>query len=207
MIKSVIGLSEELGINLYSLHPGFKHDLIPEKKEGFFIKYNEECNKREDFYQTLKSVQFTVGENFKIAVENLSPKAPDDIYSYLCTPNDIKDFLEYFDNMPNIGILLDLGHLNVASNLLNFDKYEILNWLFSNYSGRIFEIHISENDGSKDLHRISELDSWQIKFLVDHRKNLKDIPLVLEWHNTPNEDAFERYKMIAELLEDGEEGF
>lgn len=200
-VKNAVALSKELGKDLYSFHPGFRYDLLPRMTDRFFIKADENLNNRNDYYQTLKYIsQYIIDSDFKIAVENLSPKNPTETYSFLCTPDDIEEFMFNIKDLPNVGILLDLGHLNVAANLLNFDKFEVLEYL-SNHIDRIFEIHLSENNGSKDFHNISELESWQIKYLMDIRKNLNDIPVVLEWHNCASKEAFQTYEMIKMKLE------
>ena len=52
----------------------------------------------------------------------------------------------------NVGLLLDLGHLNISSNFFKFSKQSFLDKYISNYKDRLLEIHISENNGIKDEH-------------------------------------------------------
>jgi len=201
LIRKATGLTVKFNQNLYSIHPGFRHDLLPEIKEGFFIKQNNESNIMKDFYLMIDILlKEIVPDGFRIAVENLSPKSATDQYSFLCTPEDIKQFLEYYHNRPNVGIVLDLGHLNVASVYLNFNKNKTLTNLLTNYLDRIFEIHISENNGQTDSHKITSIDSWQIKFLYKNKKVLKDKPIVLEWHHSAARLAYERFEMIMDKL-------
>lgn len=201
LIENAVRFSKKIGKNLYSLHPGFRHDLLPQSDDGFFIKSAVNCNSRDDYYKTLEEISHNMAkDNFKIAVENLAPKDSNEIYSFLCSKEDIFEFMTNFSGMPNVGMLLDLGHLNVASHILNFDKYELLDELFCNYQSRIFEIHVSENNGLKDTHNISTLDSWQIDYLLTHGRVLGDIPVVLEWHNCASEEAFKIFEILERSL-------
>jgi len=202
-IKYSIDLSKRLGKSIYSLHPGFKNDLLPKLRDLFFIKANNKFNRKKDFYQTLNSIlDQEIDSDFKIAVENLHPKNSFEVYSFLCTPDDIDSFLIYFNEISNVGILLDMGHLNIAANMLNFGRCKMLDNLFGKYYKKIFEIHISENDGTKDSHNISQVNSWQIEYLQGCKKYLKDVPLVLEWHNCASGEAFKRYEIIRNRLEE-----
>lgn len=204
IVQHAIDLSNKLGNNMYSLHPGYKHELLPKMIDGFFIKevQTENCNARDVFYQTVRDVAAANrGTSFKIAIENLSPKNSAEIYSFLCGPDDIMDFLGHFQDVPAVGILLDLGHLNIAAQILGFDKYEVLDKLFSSYGDRIFEIHVSDNDGTKDFYRISALDSWQIEYLTTKSAGLKEVPVVMEWQACASRDSFDRYERIRERLE------
>lgn len=202
-IRDCVDLLTKLGKNLYSLHPGLMNDLQPILREGYFIKSNDRVNSREDFYHMVDRVMDEiVTDDFRIAVENLHPKSDTELYSFLCTPDDIIEFLKRFNNRDNVGIVLDLGHLNVSARRLNFDKYQVLDEIFSNHMDRIFEIHVSENDGLSDAHGISEIESWQIKYLEKYRQELKMVPVVLEWHHSAHRQAFGRYLSIREKLED-----
>ena len=73
-----------------------------------------------------------------------------------CNYDQIKELI---DQVPkSIGLLLDLGHMNISKGHLieiNFRKY------LSNFGDRLHEVHISENAGLKDEHRALEKDSWQ----------------------------------------------
>ena len=53
---------------------------------------------------------------------------------------------------------------------MKFDKDEFLKKIVDKYGDRIFEIHISENDGVRDLHSRIYKDSWQLKALGYFKK-------------------------------------
>ncbi len=201
LIKEAVGLLREFEVELYSIHPGFRKDLSPKLQDGFFANKTETFTRRENFYQMLDFVvKEIVPEGFRIAVENLCPKASTDLYSFVSSPRDIEEFLGFFQDKPNIGILLDFGHLNVTSNYLNFDKAKIAKELFLKYKDRIFEVHLSENDGYKDSHNISSIDSWQIELLAKNKEAIRDIPIVLEWHYAAGPSAYRNFEAIKNKL-------
>ena len=201
MIEQAIDLSRKFGKDLYSLHPGFKNDLILGQKGKFFLNGNEKSNRKENIYQMVDILVNKFSANgFRIAIENLCPIVLNILHTFITTPSDIEEFLNYYKNRQNIGFLLDLGHLSVAANYFKFDKKEVLDDLFSKYPDKIFELHISENDGRIDSQKVSLIDSWQIEFLTKNREALKDIPIVFEWHYSASPLAYERFKIIKDKL-------
>lgn len=207
LIKQAINLSKKFGKNIYSVHSGFKKDLIPDSKGGFSVSDINYPNWRENFYQNINYItDELVPADFKIALENLHPKAVsrlsylDSLNPLITNPEEIEEFLEYYKDESNVGLLLDLGHLNVASDYFNFNKEEFLEDLFSKHHDKIFELHLSENDGEIDSHGVLPIDSWQIEFLLKNKEIVKNIPLVFEWRNSANPSAFQRFKMIKDKL-------
>jgi sugar phosphate isomerase/epimerase len=202
-IQRALTLAGDLGASLYTIHSGLLYDVIPEKKDHFFIRASDSLNDRRTFYDNLRDVIHTMAQpHFKIAVENLTPRSIREIYSFLCTPDDLFGFLEEFQDLASVGLLLDLAHLNIAAQMLSFDKREVLDQLVCKHGDRIFELHLSENDGSRDQHRITDLDSWQIGFLAEHKVRLAERNITFEWQNCASKATFERFSLIREMLGD-----
>ena len=201
LIKQACRLAKKFGGNLYSIHPGFKNNLMPELKEGCFFPETGPVNRKEDFYARLdKIIHDILPRGFRIAVENLCPRVLNTVYSFIGSPQDIEEFFAYYENNPDVGLLLDLGHFNVAAKFLDFDKIEALESLFAKYKDRIFEIHISDNDGHSDSHKVTEVDSWQVEFLSKYKQFLKQVPVVLEWHHSAGRFAYDRFVDIDRKL-------
>ena len=70
----------------------------------------------------------------------------------------------------DVGLLLDLGHLNISSNLLKFDKIKFLEKFLDLYGNRLLEVHISENNGIKDEHLALHKNSWQLEAISKIKK-------------------------------------
>lgn len=78
----------------------------------------------------------------KVALENLEHK--NQVYM-MTRPEEFARFQEIF---PEVGVLLDLGHLKIASARLGYEVKEFLRAVQDN----VLEVHIHENDGEQDLH-------------------------------------------------------
>lgn len=204
IIKNAIRLSKALGSNLYTLHAGFDAPLY-EKGGVFYKKLNSgkkqnRQNTKKDFY---KGIDFLlshfINENFKIGIENFFP-LKGYFNSFFESQEDIIEFLSLYKKEPNIGLLLDLGHLNVAADSSGFNKFDFIDKLFSKYANKIFEIHISENNGACDSHGISNLGSWQLE-LVAKNKFLHDRPVVFEWRRYSSNLISQRFADLKRHIE------
>lgn len=205
LIINATELSEKLESNLYTMHPGFTRDLVPEM-DGMFFKASDSRNRnnkntKEDFYRTMDFLlSKVVRKDFRIGIENLFPINTIERYSFIVSPDEIFEFLSHYKDRPNVGLLLDLGHLNLASKTLGFDKLSALDEILRNHTNKIFGIHVSENNGATDSHDISLCESWQIEHLHQNRERLKNVPIVMEWHKKANRQAHKMFEAIREKL-------
>ena len=205
LISNAIRLTERLGNDLYTFHPGYNISSVTEKNGRFYedLDVGESAgiqNTKRDFYQGMDFLlDRLAGKEIRIGVENLFPFHRN-FYSFLDSIDDIEEFLDRYKDVPNIGILLDLGHLNLAANVMGFDKLNIVERVMAEYPDKIFEVHISENDGSRDFHNVSELDSWQIGFVMDNKKFLKDVPIVFEWRNGADTKTYQHFERLCKTL-------
>jgi sugar phosphate isomerase/epimerase len=202
LVAQAVSLSRKFAQSLYSIHAGYAHDLTPAKGgNGLFLPRNNKKNSGETF---LKSVEYIAAsllpDGFCLAVENAFPAYGDDSFSLLSTPSDIFAFLNRLRAYPNVGILLDLGHLNVAAYHAKFDKYQFLEKLIADYSHKIFELHVSANDRKSDDHDISAANSFEIQFVRNNISIFSSIPVVLEWHQNLSPSLYEQYRRIEEII-------
>lgn len=205
-IRRAVNLAKKLGIGFYSLHPGFNKSFVYEAEGSFYEDSKNKAhreNTKEDFYQGIEALIDRVikKENVKVAIENFFPYKG--MYSFLDSQDDILSFLEYFRDESNVGLLLDLGHLNVAARILGFDKIAFVEKAINNYPEKLFEIHISENDSDRDAHRISPLDSWQIQLLRKNRKLIK-APVVFEWRKAGKSGFYQRFLELEREINDNQ---
>ena len=75
-------------------------------------------------------------------------------------------------NDDNVGVLLDVGHLNVSANTLGFDR----NRAISQLAPFIGAFHLSENDGKTDQNLPIKKTSWFWPFV----QHFPEVPLVIE---------------------------
>ena len=98
------------------------------------------------------------------------------------------------------GILLDLGHLQISCKFYELDVEKELDKILDNYSHRIYEVHISENDSINDLHKPVKKNSWQIEAIkkIKNCSTEEDIERVfcLEVRNETTINVKKSYEML-----------
>ena len=95
----------------------------------------------------------------------------------------------------NLGITLDLGHLNVSARSLDFDKYEFIRRV----RGKVFEVHIHDNDAIVDSHEPLKEDSWISQVLASENFD-EQIPIVLEVHNLTLSQISSQLNLVRERI-------
>jgi len=106
--------------------------------------------------------------------------------------------LQRFVLSHGVGVLLDLGHFNIASSILGFDKKQSVRDLCASWEKDIIEIHLSENDGKSDSHGFPPIDGWMIQCVKEN--NLTDRPICLEVRGSSFTSVSEHYKLIHNQL-------
>lgn len=208
VIENAFRLSKETDINIYGVHPGYLRDAMIDNGKFKFIGNRISINESIEFYMNkfknkFKKLQLINNDIF-FGLENLFPNFDKKNDSFMCTFKEIESILNIpYINKSNIGIILDLGHLNISSNLLDFDKYYFLDKLVDLYSDKIYEVHISENEGRFDSHDELKSNSWQLEVLhMFKNSGPKNFPTIftLESRNlTSNKIENSYYNIIKHI--------
>jgi len=178
-MRKSIDFCHRFHIKLFSFHAGFRAD--PDSnfrflKKGHITPYQKAFT---TFVESVKEINtYAEKRGVKLAVENnvLSENnlvEGENRFLLLC---EATEFERLWEEIPtdNLGILLDLGHLKVTSNWLNFDRHEFI----ERVKEKIFAIHINDNNGKSDTHSQVNKTSWCLEAIS--RNNFTQIPLVLE---------------------------
>ena len=203
-IANVVNLAKALGSGIYTVHPGFNKSSVIDKDGKLFYEKSEKApqndNTREDFYKGIDLLLNNIAkrQNFRIGVENFFPFK--DLRSFMDSQADILEFLDHYKDEPNIGVLLDLGHLNVAADCLGFNKFDATEKIFTDYADKIFEIHMSENNGNGDFHQVSDLGSWQVELIRKNKRFLNGMPIVFEWRSVLDEQTYRSFEALKQLF-------
>jgi sugar phosphate isomerase/epimerase len=160
-----LDLCAALGTPFYSFHPGYRRDGR-ELSNGHFAFSGPQRSMSAtlaQFHANFPALHALACERgVKLAVENLFP-IRDEVTSLANTLGEMEALIAPLPG--DVGLLLDLGHLAVSANLLGFDRLAYLDGLLSRHGGRIFEVHLSGNDGETDAHLPIQPGDWQLDVL------------------------------------------
>ena len=173
IIKSSVQLAKKTGVKIYAFHPGYLREATVNSK-GYFNFYGKKRKKikssintyNNDFYKFYKSLKLDKKkQNVFLGLENLFPNNDGTNDSFMCTFKEVEKLFSYKFKSTNLCLLIDLGHLAIASKILKFDRYKYLENITKKFGDRIMEVHISNNDEKNDLHDRITKNSWQLKAL------------------------------------------
>lgn len=201
-VKKSLFVAHKLKSTLYALHPGYTKDLIlDENNEHFIPCSNNYKNKIHSLEILEKCLRILCNEaksyGLIFGVENLFP-LPDNNFSLLCEEWEIDWLFKRCADIPNLGLLLDLGHAKISSKLLNFDLNSFLEPIVNKYRHRLLGIHLSDNSGLRDDHFLPERDSWMLSFIM--KNNLNHLPITLESRNSSFDEILDYYQYLNEEL-------
>ena len=104
-------------------------------------------------------------------------------------PEEYENFFKKY-SVNDIGINLNIGHLNLAANAFKFDRIEFIN-LIEKY---ILAIEFSHNDGTEDDHLPLKDNQWYSSLIED--KRFKNSYKILEFRNTPIEKICQNIDLV-----------
>ena len=178
IIKS-IDFCADFDINFFSFHAGFRVDPDINLKFNFnnIPEYEDSFNMFKE--SVAEVVDYAERRSVKVAIENnvLAEYNLIDGQNKLLLMCELWEFERLFNEIRsnNLGVLLDIGHLKVTSNLLKFDAEELIDKL----KDKTFAVHIHENNGQVDEHRCIREGDWSLAIVNKYFKK-KDIHIVLE---------------------------
>jgi sugar phosphate isomerase/epimerase len=206
LINNALQLSIVANSKVYGIHAGYLSKAIA-KENGMFEFNYEESSYSNSLDYSIKFIN-SISKNFeknnvKLIIENLFPSIARNS-SLFCSLEQIDDLMKQVPQ--SVGLLLDLGHLNISSNIMKFSRDKFLDQFLKKYGHRLYEVHISENNGFKDEHRALEKESWQF----DALKKISDIKVenntkyeriyCLESRNAKEDQIISNLKSINEIL-------
>ena len=151
---------------------------------------------------TIKFVDYILKykpNNLSFVIENLFP-SPKKRHSLNCSYEEIEELM---NSLPNdVGILLDLGHFNISSNILGFNRNRAIDKLLGNFFDRIKEIHISENNGLKDEHLAVKKNSWQLEVIkaISTQDKKREIIYCIEARKASEEEMLDSVNLVNLIL-------
>jgi sugar phosphate isomerase/epimerase len=196
-VRSAIAMAGRLESKYYSFHAGFLIDPKPSElgqrigKRAFF----DRDESAEKFVNAVNSLsKFAATQNVQLLVENnvCSPRNFDQFKEdpfLLSDPNGVKELFHNLD--PSVRMLLDVAHLIVSANTLDYDTDDFITQCHEYIGG----YHLSDNCGTVDSNEAFDDDSYFWKYL----KNDLDYYSV-EVYNEENVKLVELVNLVKEKL-------
>ncbi len=196
-VMYAIDVCKKLNCKYYSFHAGFLCDIkISElgKKVDRKILQNREKSLDLFINRIFKISEKAKQNNINIMIEN-NVLSKNNKISFEENPFlmcDADECEKVINSCPeNVKLLIDVAHLKVSSNSLNFDKIQFLdrcNHLAGGY-------HLSDNNGLSDTNEKFDNKSW----FWDHIDNQKDY-YSIEVYNVKNKEIIELYNIVKNKL-------
>ena len=178
MVFRALDLTREIGAPFYSLHAGFITDPTSFDKTSFIFPMPKSPIGVTQANERFVLMMATVLEYAKTLGVGLL------IENNVCSPTQVGKLLllkvEEFYNifqalpMPELGILLDTGHLNITAHTLGFDRETFVDQVAPYIRG----FHLHDNDGTEDSHLSVDSGSWTLNIL--RRPEFINLPIVVE---------------------------
>lgn len=202
-IKKSIDFALKIDTRIYTIHPGFLVDPIGESKKSInydfdfgdtgslnFLQYNEYFKR---FIESVNIIDDYIAEkNIKVAIETQGSFNKKD-FMFFDKANDYCSFCRK-NNSEKIGINLNLGHLNLASQAWGFDKNRVIEILGS----KLIAVEISHNEGKEDEHRSLKANTWYTAILKN--EVFSQIPVIFEGRGLKIDKVLESYDLLVDIL-------
>jgi sugar phosphate isomerase/epimerase len=184
-IKRSIEFYKKINAKIYTFHPGFigdplranrnkkNYDFLWKKKnikDQYLLAYNQMI------LSLKKIVNFAKKKDVKIAIETEGSFKKRN-FLLLQRPEEYKNLFKFF-SPKDIGINLNIGHLNLASNAFSFSKSKFVDML----KPYIVAIELSHNNGIEDQHLPLKKNQWYWKIIND--PDFFKVYKILEFRNT-----------------------
>jgi len=202
-IKRAVDFCEKINAKLYTFHPGFLTDPkgSNQTNNNYDFQWDENqlgmtnySKAKALMFQALDEVvAYAKSKNIKVAIEtegSFNKKG----HLLMQRPEEYQQFMANYSRH-DIGINLNIGHLNLASNAFNFNRQDFID-LIQKY---IVAMELSHNNGVEDQHLPLQPEGWYWD-LINNRQ-FKDTFKILEFRNTPISEIVKNIQMIQEKID------
>jgi len=199
-IRDAVDFCDSADIQLYTFHPGFFTDPSNSNNshKNYDFQWNENQLQNRNYekakylmYRALDEVAaYSKSKNIRVAIETEGSLNKKD-HLLMQRPEEYEEFMENY-SLSDIGINLNIGHLNLAANAFDFKRSDFID-LIQNY---IAAMELSHNDGVEDQHQPLKPDGWYWDLIQDPR--FENVYKILEFRNTPILEIVKNIHIIQE---------
>ncbi|MDB4668879.1 sugar phosphate isomerase/epimerase [bacterium] len=172
-IKKAIDFCYEHSAKLYTLHPGFltdpdgsnktdkNYDFVWNENKLHYANYNSAIK---NMYTSLDIIiNYAKKNRIKIAIET-EGSFKKNKHLLMQKPEEFEIFKQNY-RPSDIGINLNIGHLNLAANAFNFDRISFV----KSIQEYILAMELSHNNGIEDQHLPLVEKSWYWDIILNDR--------------------------------------
>lgn len=192
-VRNAIDLAALVNSPFYSLHCGFCIDPSPadlgRALRGSAIPPDQAMKVFVDCVHELADYAKTRDVDLLLENNVLSPMNAGKVQLLGVTPEEIESLFDRIDR-PNVGLLLDVGHLKVSAVTLEFDMAAAA----ARLAPLVRCCHLSDNDGTEDSNQVIAADAWFWEPLLG-ALNMQP-HWVLEAYNLPLRTVVEQLALI-----------
>lgn len=205
LCRRAIDLTSILGGAFYSVHSGFAFDMSPDFlgkprsqrqiPKSAYIPYDEAYDIFADNVINLTRHARSKGVGFLIENNVVSPVYITDHNRralLMASADEIVQLITDVDD-PNLGVLVDVGHVNVTANALGFRREEFIEMLAPHIGG----FHLSDNNGQMDQNLPFSEDAWFCPLL----RGFQNVPIVIEAYNLSWIQMEQQYRVLDVLTD------
>jgi len=199
-IKKAIDFCSGHSAKLYTFHPGFLTDPNGANKSdnNYDFQWDERKPQNSHYKTALNNMYHALDEVVKyaqlnyvnIAIETEGSLNNKD-HLLMQQPEEYEVLMKRYSS-GDLGINLNIGHLNLAANAFDFNRYDFVN-LIQNY---ILAMELSHNDGQEDQHLPLEKENWYWDIILDQR--FKNSYKILEFRNTSTNHIQQNVNLFQE---------
>lgn len=200
-IKRSIDYTASIGGKLYTFHPGFLADPLSANRsdENYDFVFHDDPQQNSSYHSAWQTMMasieticnYAAGKDVRIAIESEGSVSKKHLL-LMQTREEFDAFYGHF-RTSDIGVNLNLGHLNLVASAFNLDRHQLIEDL----SSYVVAMELSHNDGVADQHLPLAPDGWYWDYIIQDR--FKDCPKILEFRNSTIDEIKACMDIHAEL--------
>jgi len=185
-VKKAITFCNKTGAKLYTFHPGFLTDPngANSGKENYDFQWDKKELQNSHYKKALNNMYHALDEIIKYADlnhVNIAIETEGSLHNnehlLMQRPKEYEMLMERY-SPEDLGINLNIGHLNLAAKAFDFNRYDFVN-LIQKY---ILAMELSHNNGSEDQHLPLQFDGWYWDIIIN--PCFENAYKILEFRNT-----------------------
>ena len=200
-IKKAILFSCSNDCSLYTFHPGFIADPVDKNKDDSSydfqfgdteINQDRKNSARKNMYRSIDTIiEFAADKDITIAIETEGSVTNADKL-LMQEPAEYREFIKRYAST-DIGINLNIGHLNLAAHHFSFDRLEFA----LDIKDFVVAMELSHNDMQNDDHRPLERDQWYWSLI--NAPEFSNVPKILEYRNATSGELGQSVALFREM--------